>query len=42
MKQKLSFLAINEIAMSGVNPTPLITPRTSSKMKHGGSSIMLC
>ena len=30
MRLKLSFLAIKEIAMSGANSTPLITPRTPS------------
>ena len=28
MRLKFSFLAIKENAMSGINPTPLITPRT--------------
>jgi hypothetical protein len=30
MRLKWSFLAIEENAMSGANPTPLITPRTPS------------
>jgi hypothetical protein len=34
-------LAIKENAMSGSNPTPLITLRTPSPVKHGGGSIML-
>jgi hypothetical protein len=37
IRQKLSFLAIKEYAMSGRNPTPLLTPR---KPSHDGS-IML-
>ena len=39
MRLKFSFLAIKINAMSGANPTPLITPRTP--VKHGGGSIML-
>jgi hypothetical protein len=40
--QKCRFLAIKENAMSGANPTPLITPRHHPTVKHGGgSSIML-
>jgi hypothetical protein len=42
VRQKCSFLAIKENAMSGANPTPPITPRTPSPQgKHGGGSIML-
>ena len=43
MRLKLSLLAIKENAMSGTNPTPLITPRTPPipTVKHGGGCIML-
>ena len=42
MRLKFSFLAIKESAMSGANPTPLITPGdTIPTVKHGGGSIML-
>ena len=41
MRQKCCFLAIKENAMSGANPTPLITARTTSPVKHCGGSIML-
>ena len=40
----MSFLAIKENAMSGANPTPLITPRThlhSEAWRQHGGSIML-
>ena len=34
MRLKLIFLAIKENAISGANPTPLITPRTPSPQEH--------
>jgi hypothetical protein len=41
MRLKWSFLVFKENAMSGANPTPLITLRSPSPVKHRGGSIML-